>query len=80
MRPATSGGVTTIGTLASWHLSEDFATLPALGASFIESNTAVPLDRAIAIATEPHMIADFYHQIKAALPLPTYGVPGLTRL
>ena len=31
MRPATSGGVTTIGSLASWHLSEDFATLPALG-------------------------------------------------
>jgi len=80
MRPATSGGVDTIGTLASWHLSEDFAALPALGASFIEANTAIPLDRAIAITTEPHMIADFYHEIKAAIPLPTYGVPGLTRL
>ncbi len=80
MRPATSGGVDTIGTLASWHLSEDFATLPALGATFIAANTAVPLDRAIAIPTEPHMIADFYHEIKAARPLPTYGVPGLTRL
>ncbi len=80
MRPATSGGVTTTGTLASWHLSEDFATLPALGATFIEANTAIPLDRAIAISTEPHMIADFYHNIKAARPLPTYGVPGLTRL
>ncbi len=80
MRPATSGGVDTTGTLASWHLSEDFATLPALGATFIEANTAIPLDRAIAIPTEPHMIADFYHHIKAALPLPTYGVPGLTRL
>ncbi len=80
MRPATSGGVATVGTLESWHLSEDFASLPALGASFIEANTATPLDRAIAIATEPHMIADFYHNIKAARPLPTYGVPGLTRL
>ncbi len=80
MRPATSGGVDTVGTLASWHLSEDFASLPALGATFITANTAVPLDRAIAIATEPHMIADFYHNIKAARPLPTYGVPGLTRL
>ncbi len=80
MRPATSGGVSTVGTLASWHLSEDFATLPALGATFIEANTATPLDRAIAITTEPHMIADFYHNIKAARPLPTYGVPGLTRL
>ncbi len=80
MRPATSGGVTTTGTLASWHLSEDFASLPALGSAFIINNTTTPLDRAIAISTEPHMIADFYHEIKAALPLPTYGVPGLTRL
>ncbi len=80
MRPATSGGVNMTGTLASWHLSEDFATLPTLGASFITNNATVPLDRAIAISTEPHMIADFYHEIKAALPLPTYGVPGLTRL
>jgi len=80
MRPASSGGIDTVGTLASWHLSEDFATLPALGATFIEANTATPLDRAIAITTEPHMIADFFHNIKAARPLPTFGVPGLTRL
>ncbi len=68
------------GTLASWHLSEDFATAPTLGDTFIKANTSVPLDRAIAISTEPHMIADFYHEIKAAIPLPTFGVPGLTRL
>ncbi len=80
MRPATINGGALSGTLASWHLSENFGSLPALGATFIEANTAVPLDRAIAIATEPHMIADFYHNIKAARPLPTYGVPGLTRL
>ncbi len=64
------------GTLASWHLSEDFATLPALGDTFIQSNTGVPLDRAIAISTEPHFIADFYFDIKAARPMPVYGVPG----
>jgi len=80
MRSASSGGVDIAATLDPWHLSEDFATLPALGATFILSNTGVPLDRAIAIPSEPHMIADFYHEIKAALPLPTYGVPGLTRL
>jgi hypothetical protein len=80
MRSATSGGVAMSGTLEAWHLSEDFATLPALGATFIEANTGVPLDRAIAINTEPHMIADFYHHIRAARPLPTFGVPGLTRL
>jgi len=76
LRPATSGGVTTIGTLASWHLSEDFASLPALGDTFIQANTRVPLDRAIAVPSQPQFLADFYHEIKAARPLPLYGVPG----
>lgn len=70
MRPDASG------TLASWHLSEDFAIRPALNASFIEANTSVPLDRAIAVNTEPHFIADIFFRIKAARPMPTYGVPG----
>ncbi len=64
------------GTLASWHLSEDFATLPALGATFIQANTGVPLDRAIAVPSQPQFFADFYHEIRAARPLPLYGVPG----
>jgi len=64
------------GTLASWHLSEDFATLPTLGNTFITANTGVPLDRAIAVTTEPHFVADFYFNIKAARPMPLYGVPG----
>ena len=63
-------------TLASWNLSEDFGTLPTLGSTFIESNTGTPLDRAIAVPSEPHFIADIWHDIKAARPLPLYGVPG----
>ncbi len=64
------------GTLASWNLSEDFATLPALGNTFITSNTGVPLDRAIQVPSEPHFICDIWHEIKAARPLPLYGIPG----
>ncbi len=64
------------GTLAAWNVSEDFATLPSLGASFITANLGVPLDRAIQIPTEPHFIADFFFDIKAARPLPVYGIPG----
>ncbi len=64
------------GTLASWHLSEDFASRPSLDDSFIESNTTTPLDRAIAIPSEPQFNADFYFDLKCALPLPIYGVPG----
>ncbi len=63
-------------SLAPWHLSEDFATLPTLGSTFITANTGVPLDRAIAVPTQPHFIADMFFKIKAARPLPTYGVPG----
>ena len=63
-------------TLASWHLSEDFATLPTLGDTFIQSNTAVPLDRAITVNTEPHIIADFFFDMKCTRPMPLYGVPG----
>lgn len=64
--------------IASWNLSEEFTTRPTLGATFIESNTGDPLDRAIAVPSEPHFIADIFHDIKAARPLPLYGVPGGT--
>ena len=63
-------------SLTPWHLSEDFATLPTLGDTFIQSNLGTPLDRAIAIPSEPHFIADFFFNIKAARPMPLYGVPG----
>jgi len=64
------------GTLASWHLSEDFASLPTLGDTFIQANTGTPLDRAIAVPSQPQFLGDFFHEIKAARPLPLYGVPG----
>jgi len=70
MRPDASS------SLDTWHLSEDFGSLPTLGSTFITANTGVPLDRAIAVSTEPHFKADFYFDIKAARPMPTYGVPG----
>ncbi len=63
-------------TLSSWHLQEDFATLPTLGDTFIQSNTGVPLDRALTVPSEPQIIADFYFSMKCARPMPLYGVPG----
>jgi hypothetical protein len=63
-------------TLAAWHLSEDFASLPTLGDTFIQSNTGTPLDRAIAINTEPHLILDMYFNMQCARPMPLFGVPG----
>jgi len=63
-------------SLSSWTVSEDFTSQPSLGSAFIESNTGTPLDNAIAVPSEPHFIADIWHDIKAARPLPLYGVPG----
>jgi hypothetical protein len=62
--------------LDEWHLSEDFSSLPTLGDTFIQSNTGAPLDRAIAVSTEPHFIFDAFFDMKCARPLPLYGVPG----
>ena len=70
MRPGATG------SLATWNLSEEFSSLPTLSQSFIESNTSDPLDRAIAVSTEPHLIADIYHHVTAARPMPLFGIPG----
>ena len=64
--------------LASWHLSEEFSTRPTLGDTFIQSNT--PMDRAIAVASEPHIIMDAFIQNKSARPMPKYSNPGLYRI
>ena len=62
-------------TLDSWHLAQDFSTLPVLGDLFIEENP--PVDRVIAVNTEPHFLFDSYIKMRTARPMPLYGVPGL---
>jgi hypothetical protein len=62
-------------SLDNWHLAQEFSTLPALNASFIEENP--PVDRVIAVNTEPHMLMDMHFDLKCARPMPTYSVPGL---
>lgn len=58
-----------------WHLSQDFASLPALNASFIQEDP--PLDRVIATPSEPHFIFDAYFSMKSVRPMPVYSVPGM---
>jgi hypothetical protein len=62
-------------SLDTWHLAQDFGSLPALNASFIEENP--PVDRVTAVQNYPNMILDMYFKLKCARPMPTYGVPGL---
>lgn len=62
-------------TLDTWHLSQDFASLPTLSSTFIEEDP--PIDRVIAVQTEPHFLFDSYISLKCARPMPVFGVPGL---
>jgi len=62
-------------TLDSWHLAQDFDALPVLNDEFIIDEP--PVDRVIAVQTEPHIIWDSYFKLTCARPMPTYSVPGL---
>jgi hypothetical protein len=62
-------------SLDAWHLSEDFANTPTLGDTFIKSNT--PLDRAIAVPSEPHFIMDAYFNLTSVRPMPVFSPPGM---
>ncbi len=72
MRP----GVT--GSLESWSLVEEFGALPTLAATFMESNT--PIDRVVAVTTEPDFIMDAYFSVNCVRPMPLYGIPGLLKM
>jgi hypothetical protein len=63
------------GSLDAWHLSQDFATLPALNTSFIEDNP--PIDRIVAVPSEPDFIFDSHMSLRCVRPMPVYSVPGL---
>lgn len=62
-------------SLDVWHLSQDFATRPALNEEFIVEDP--PLDRVIAVPSEPHILFDGYFELHCARPMPVYSVPGL---
>lgn len=61
--------------LDMYSLAEEFASLPVLGDTFLQSNT--PVDRVIAVTSEPHVLFDAYFDIKCARPIPMYGTPRL---
>lgn len=61
--------------LDTWHLGQDFSPAPTLSAEFIKEKP--PIDRIIAVTTEPHFLFDAYFDLKCARPMPTYSVPGM---
>lgn len=72
MRPQVASSI------AIWNLAQNYASLPALNATFIVEDP--PIDRVIATPTEPHFIADFQFHFNAVRALPIFSVPGLDRL
>ena len=63
------------GSLDFWHLAQEFTGLPTLSQSFIEESP--PVDRIIAVQTEPQFIFDSHFKMHTTRPMPTYSVPGL---
>lgn len=63
------------GTLDSWHLAQDFGTLPTLNSSFIVE--AAPMSRVEAVAQGYDFIFDSVFSYHCARPMPVYSVPGL---
>ena len=66
---------TAASTLDVWHLAQKFTTLPTLAATFIQETP--PIERVIAVTSEPHFLFDAYFRLKCARPMPVFGVPGL---
>jgi len=64
-----------VSSLDVWHLSQDFASLPTLGETFIQETP--PIDRIVAVPSEPDFLADFWYDVKCDRPMPVYSVPGL---
>lgn len=62
-------------SLDTWHLSQEFASRPLLNSTFIQETP--PIERVIAVPSEPHFIGDFFFRLRTARPMPLYGTPGL---
>lgn len=63
--------------LDAWHLAQKFTSLPTLSSTFVQEDA--PVDRTIAVPSEPHFIFDSIVENMSARVMPTYSAPGLTR-
>ncbi|AXH72370.1 MAG: major capsid protein [Microviridae sp.] len=62
-------------SLDMWHLAQDFVQVPPLNWGFFLEFT--PLDRCIAVPSEPHFLCDLWFDLKCERPMPIYSVPGM---
>jgi hypothetical protein len=62
-------------SIDSWHLAQDFSSLPTLNDTFITDDP--PIDRVVAVNTEPDFNIDMFFEMRCARPMPVFSVPGL---
>jgi len=62
-------------SLDYWHLAQEFTARPVLDEAFITEDP--PVDRIIAVTSEPHFMFDSFIQQVSARPLPVYSIPTL---
>lgn len=63
------------GSLDVWHYAIDYDSEPTLGDDFIQDNP--PIDRTIAVPTQPHFIYDSFMRIAHVRPIPAHASPRL---
>ena len=65
----------TDGNLDVWHLSQFFKNAPTLNEEFIMENP--PIERIIAVPSEPEFLLDIGFRYTTVRPMPMFGTPGL---
>lgn len=63
------------GSLDKWHLSQFFSSAPTLNEEFIVENP--PIERIIAVPSEPEFLLDVGFRYITIRPMPMFGTPGL---
>ena len=63
------------GSLDKWHLSQFFKNAPTLNEEFIVEKP--PIDRIIAVPSEPEFLLDVGFRYITVRPMPMFGTPGL---
>ena len=61
-------------SLDVWHLAQEFSSLPTLSSEFIEEDA--PVERVVAVPSQPHFLLDAMFDLKCTRPMPMYGTPG----
>lgn len=63
-------------SLDAWHLAQDFPVDQPLPFNEFFIAELPPIDRTIAVPSEPYFIADIWFDLKCDRPMPIYAVPG----